>query len=283
MSPKQLLRALVHQMGFELSRIQAPVPPFIPYLQQYNLAYGDECTCCFDFWISNRAASQWYDEWFFAADDPVWELRQYRSLVQPGDHVLEVGCHHGFLTMQLAHLVGPTGSIVALDANPENVIIAQSNVTLNKLANVEILFAAGGEQNGSAMFEWKTNAHQVTGASTASSYRANVVTADDLADRFARNFDVLKIDVEGFECEVLRGANRTLQSRPNLILEVHPKEMREWGASGSLTELCKLIHADEYAGTVICRPEFSNVKPFSPDSIPRDAVSNIHLHLKSLS
>jgi ubiquinone/menaquinone biosynthesis C-methylase UbiE len=99
-------------------------------LKRYDFGYGTEQACRFDFWIANKDASQWYDEWFFAAGDPVWELRQYCALVRPGDHVLEIGCQHGFLTRQLAHLIGPTGSIVALDANPENVIIAQSNLRL---------------------------------------------------------------------------------------------------------------------------------------------------------
>jgi hypothetical protein len=51
-------------------------------------------------------------------------------------------------------------------------------------------------------------------------------------------------------------SQQILQSRPNLVLEVHPKEMHEWGANGGLTELCKLIHANEYEGTVIYRPDF---------------------------
>jgi len=282
MSPKEFLHALARRSGFELRRIGVPASPFIPYLRHYDLDYGAERPCSFDFWISNKSASQWYDEWFFAADDPVWELHQFCKLVRPGDHVLEIGCHHGFLTMQLAHLVGPSGSIVALDANPENVIIAQSNVALNKLANVDVLFAAGGERGGSGMFEWKTNSHQVTGAPSTSSYKAEIVTADSLAERFNRDFDVLKLDVEGFECEVLRGAKNILQSQPNLILEVHPNEMREWKADGNIAELCKLIHADKYDGTIICRPDFGNAVPFTPTSIPLDTVSNLHLRPKSL-
>lgn len=280
MWPKQLLRAAIRRTGFELRKIQAPPAPFIPYLQRYDLDYGAERRCAFDFWVANRDASQWYYEWFFGADDPVWELRQFSPLVRAGDHVLEIGCHHGFLTMQLAHLVGPHGSIVALDANPENVIIAQANVALNGLRNVTVLFRAGGEQSGEADFEFQTNAHQVKGSNSRSSYRTEVTTADQLAATYQRTFNVIKIDVEGFECEVLRGASNLLRSRPNLLLEVHPEEMHAWHANGSVPELVNLISAQDYSGTIICRPNFADVRPFSVSAIPLDRVSNLHLKPK---
>lgn len=281
MKPRQILRELAQRAGVDVRRVTAPVSPFIPYQKHYDLHYGGKAPCSFDFWVANKDASQWYDDWFFRAKDPVWELRQFCELVQPGDNILEIGCHHGFLTMQLAHLVGPSGSVVALDANPENTMITQSNVGLNKLTNVEVLFAAGGECEGEGTFEWRTNSHQVTGPPSASSYKAHITTADALSERYKRKFQVLKIDVEGFECEVLRGAKTILQSRPNLLLEVHPNEMRQWSSKGSIPELFSLIHADKCEGTIVCRPDFGKAIPFSKSAVPLDSVSNLHLRRTS--
>ena len=59
----------------------------------------------------------------------------------------------------------------------------------------------------------------------------------------------------------------------NLLLEVHPNEMREWQANGSIAELFKLMHADEYEGTIVCRSDFGKVMAFSPASLPLDVVS----------
>ena len=45
--------------------------------------------------------------------------RILRELVHPGDRCLDVGCGYGYFTIPMARLVGPTGSVVAVDLQPE--------------------------------------------------------------------------------------------------------------------------------------------------------------------
>ena len=55
---------------------------------------------------------------------------------------------------------------------------------------------------------------------------------------------LLKIDVEGFEVEVLRGASKILSTRPKLAIEIHTQNLGHYNAS--VEDIFNLIDADEY-------------------------------------
>jgi FkbM family methyltransferase len=282
---KHFVRNLFNRAGLDIVRKQPAPKPFIPYIQPYDLTYrSGNRQCRFDFWLANPDANQWYKEWFYAASNPTWELDEYVHLVQPGDRVLEIGCHHGFLTMMLAHLTGPSGFVLAVDANPENVLVAQAQLTLNQLTPFcKVLFGAGADQVGLLEFEWRTNSHAIVGSGGSSqgchSYSVPAVTGDDL-DREYGPFNVLKVDVEGFELAVLRGCGSLLARKPKLILELHPHFMKMYGYDATVAEVLRVIDAAGYEGTIVIRPNFHLSLPFHPDGIPQNEVSNVHLRPK---
>ena len=279
---KEAIRGAFDRIGLEVTRKRVPPRPFIPYIESYDLKYrGAVDPCRFRFWLASTAGEQWYKEWFHAASNPTWELDEYAQMVKSGDRVLEIGCHHGFLTMMLAHLTGPSGFILALDANPENVVIAQAQMSLNGIGDhCKVLFAAGAERAGEIEFAWRTNSHAITDKKGASgetaTYIAPTVTGDDLAKQYGP-FDVLKVDVEGFEASVLRGCREILSRRPKLILELHPHFMESFGYRTSLADVFELIAASEYEGTLVVRPDFHKPIPFDPERVPANEVSNVHL------
>ena len=47
-----------------------------------------------------------------------WIEKVVRSLIRPGDHVIDIGANHGYYTLGMAAGVGPTGRVVAFEANP---------------------------------------------------------------------------------------------------------------------------------------------------------------------
>ncbi len=232
----------------------------MPYIENYVLkSRGSQELCIFDFWLANRSAEQWYKEWFYAAGNPTWELDEFNSLINPGDRILELGSHHGFLTMMLAHKVKPTGFILSIDANPENTLICQAQIALNQLTNIcKALPAAATDKPGPMQFAWRTNSHAIVGSSSPeseASYTVEGVTGDDL-DREYGPFNVLKVDVEGFEVSVLRGCKELLARRPKLIVELHPTFMKEYGYDDTLDDVYKLLGIEGYEGTMVLRPNF---------------------------
>jgi hypothetical protein len=78
----------------------------------------------------------------------------------------------------------------------------------------------------------------------------NCVSVDGLAATFGRP-DVLFIDVEGFECHVLRGSQITLASRPDLFIEVHRGAGLE-DQGGSVEELVSLLPSDYHLHIAAC-------------------------------
>lgn len=275
---KKVIHTNVGRLGYQLTRT-APPDLFVPRLESYTLDYGGAEPCRFDFWLANRSAQQWYKEWFYQAANPTWELKEFSWLVQPGDRILEIGCHHGFLTMMLAHRVGPSGAIFSIDANPENVLIANAQIATNKLTGVCTAQAfAGAAQPGRLTMEWRTNSHVVKGAPAKDTvcYEIEAITGDELDRRFGP-FNVLKVDVEGFETEVLRGCKQLLSRNPKLILEIHPHFMKQYGYGDSLDELWSLIGADRRTGTMVMRPHFDRSLPFAPEKAPKDDIVNVHL------
>jgi FkbM family methyltransferase len=162
-------------------------------------------------------AAGWYDH-----DCP--ELPEITLLkehgLRPGAKVFDIGAHQCVVAMILAKTVGPQGSVVALEASQENFQAAQQNLKLNRIDNCRVLHAAGAAQSGTLIFNRGTNGQVDDGSGEWGQVEVQSYCIDDLAVEFG-DPDVLFIDVEGFECELLRGAKKTLARRPDCFVEVH--------------------------------------------------------------
>ena len=88
--------------------------------------------------------------------------------------------------------------------------------------------------------------------------------------------DLLKIDVEGFEAEVLRGAGRLLERGPRVALELHLDDVKRFGESAR--SVLELLPAERYRGEMMVRPGWHDLKPFrGPEDLPAGGVVNLFL------
>jgi hypothetical protein len=99
------------------------------------------------------------------------------------------------------------------------------------------------------------------------------VTADEL-DFIYGPFDVLKIDVEGFERQVLAGAPKLLQRRPRVLLELHSPFLSQFG---STVEAVLGQLGPFYAGTFISRDARDRIHAYPEANVPRDQIVNLFL------
>src|SRR5688572_14768172 len=76
------------------------------------------------------------------------ELRLFRSLLRPGMTVVDVGANQGIFTLFCANLVGPTGSVIAFEPDPEMFSTLSNNVKANARHRVELHNLALGSQEG---------------------------------------------------------------------------------------------------------------------------------------
>jgi FkbM family methyltransferase len=142
-----------------------------------------------------------------------------RRLVRPGLGAIDVGANIGYYALMLANQIGPGSEVICIEPEPANLVELRRNIEANHLTNVTVLAAAAAAEEGSAELLCGINGQVVPLGH--GEIRVRTLALDRLAER-AIGF--IKIDVEGYELEVLRGA-RNLISRhqPNLFVEVHPQ------------------------------------------------------------
>ena len=169
------------------------------------------------------------------------EAAMFCQIVQPGQVVVEVGANIGTHTVYLAKRVGPTGRVIAYE--PQRLVsqVLAANCALNELSNCVIRNAAAGGVAGFLHvppidFQKMQNLGGLA-LSTESDGEKVAVECIDSLDLPALHF--LKVDVEGMEADVLRGAEQTIKRcRPILYME---NDRRHKSA-----ELISLVQSMEY-------------------------------------
>ena len=151
----------------------------------------------------------------------------FAQVIQRGDTVLDVGANFGAHTLQFARLVGPHGSVVAIE--PQRVLFQMlcANMALNEQFHVQTLHAAAGAAPGSILvpdldYTQPENFGGVEVGNTVAGETVAVATLDTLQLDALR---LIKIDVEGMEADVLRGAVKQIElHRPILHIENDRRE-----------------------------------------------------------
>jgi FkbM family methyltransferase len=191
--------------------------------------------------IGDPNGADWYDaEW---PDVPELKfLPRYQT--RPGTTVFDLGAHQGVYALMLAHAVGRHGRVIAVEANRFNVDVIRANCRLNKVRNVVPVHAAVAEQPGTISFGRGNNGQVDAGGMHADSQEVPAVTIDGLTERYGRPAMVF-LDIEGYECQALRGAKATLETRPDVFIEVHVGYgLEDFG--GSVEELLGFFPEDDY-------------------------------------
>ena len=266
---KSKLKQLSHRLGYNIVKISKDeMAIHYPYLKQYQIGPHS-----FDFWIANERGRYWYDRNGFTNSTEALTLI---DMTQKGDRILEIGCHHGFHSMLLSQCVGPDGFVLALEAEPQNALIAQSQIALNKLTGqCLVCHAAGADQPGTLNIATADGSNgYIQYQKEAQTTSVKAVTGDQLQEEYGP-FDLIKIDVEGFEENVLKGCENILATRPKLALECHPLRMQNYGSK--VKDLFDLITVHEYHGTMITHPNFDELVPFHPDKLTGPQNVNIFL------
>jgi FkbM family methyltransferase len=175
-----------------------------------------------------------------------------REVVKPGMTVIDVGANVGQMTLEMAHLVGPQGKVFAIEPAPGNLRVLRAHVGRNGFADrVTLIEAACCENDGDSIdltvFGSATDTvgsgHTIVGESVptgeaggfpALSVRVPTVSLDAVCERHAIQPAVIKIDVEGAELSVLKGAREVLsRDRPRIRFGFHPFAFADPAAASS--------------------------------------------------
>lgn len=149
-----------------------------------------------------------------------------RKIVGKGDTVLDIGANIGVVTVLLSKLVGAGGRVHSFEPNPRLVDVLRKTAHRNGSKNVVIHdFALGEKADYLDLAVPPGNAGAASliredAATPTAVHRVRVLPLDDIIEKEAiKSIRLIKIDVEGFEEMVFKGASKMLRTvRPDAIL-----------------------------------------------------------------
>lgn len=159
------------------------------------------------------------------------------SLLKPGMTFIDIGANFGTYTLFGAGRVGEHGRVIAIEASPAIAALLHESVLMNGFADYcDVLRCAAGAEEGtvllhqfatrkgsSTMLAHIAEVAQAEYGETITAQQVDCRTLDSIVEDLAlERIDLVKIDVEGVEYEVLRGARAALiRHRPRLVFEWH--------------------------------------------------------------
>lgn len=144
--------------------------------------------------------------------------------VPEGGTFVDAGANIGAYSLAAARRVGPAGRVLAFEAHPGTHAFLRWNLDANGFGWAETFQLALGEQEGAVALEVEEanpgETHVASGPTSDNAARVRMRPLDDvLREQGVAAIDYLKIDVEGFELPVLRGANRILAASPRVAVQ----------------------------------------------------------------
>jgi len=189
-----------------------------------------------------------------------------RHLLGPGMTFVDVGANWGYFTLVAAHLVGPSGRVLSVEADPRACRAVRANVDKNRLMTVQLFNIAASDATGRLWFQEYEHEARDSGnfgvaqstSITEEGRRLEVAARalDDLLDEAGVDrVNVMKMDIEGGEAKAIAGLSRRLSSHhiDYVSMELHPYHLRDLGTS---------------VGAVIAAMRGHGYKPWNIDHSP---------------
>ncbi len=145
------------------------------------------------------------------------QVRALTEFLEPGDTFIDVGSHIGYFSLLALQMVGPSGNVFAFEPNHQTFSVLVANAMLNRGGggggggNFYTFNSAVGDQPGTATFNINPHDEGMSSlmfrAQGSAQVTVHVTSLDNVAAIAGlKNIRMLKIDVEGFEENVIRGA-----------------------------------------------------------------------------
>jgi FkbM family methyltransferase len=157
------------------------------------------------------------------------------NTLSDGQMLFDVGANVGYYTILGSRLVGPRGKVIAIEPVLRNLVYLHQHIRLNKAINVSVVSAACSDTLSLSVFSSGHNFatgylladRPAQNDSKGNWFLVPTVTIDALVEQMGAPPDVIKVDVEGAELSVLKGAQVTLSKvKPRVFLSTHSDALR---------------------------------------------------------
>lgn len=160
------------------------------------------------------------------------DLGFLRQLLRAGDTIVDVGANVGSHAIPLAKALGTTTPVYAFEPHPRVFAQLQANAQLNHLPNLHLYNLALGDREGEVAFsDVRSDDYNRVLPTNTGALTVRMMPLDRFQPLAETPITLLKIDVEGYELFVLRGAEETLTRTEFLYLEANASHSHEYGTT----------------------------------------------------
>jgi len=169
-----------------------------------------------------------------------------RELVGSDDVAIDVGANIGYLTLHLARQVGKGGRVFAFEPIDETFRRLTTNVGLNDLPQVTPVQSGVSDTVAEDVPVEIESSYRLDGKGEPNKQTIRVTTIDDFVQAQGLDrLDFLKIDTDGMEMRILRGAQKSIERfGPSILTECGPEDLRQAGSSAD--EMIDLLESWGY-------------------------------------
>ncbi len=160
------------------------------------------------------------------------EISIYKKIIFSNDIVIDIGANEGFISLLFSQLVGNEGHVYSVEPDQWNVAILNQNIELNEIKNIHIINCAVGEERSVKKFYFTIDPKCKGGGAWGSLLNNPMANTDKALDvqvekldelcKDLKSISLIKIDIEGYEYNALKGAKEIIRkTQPTISFEVN--------------------------------------------------------------
>lgn len=176
------------------------------------------------------------------------EFNLIKEFVKPGDIVLDIGANMGYYSLWMSKFTGIKGLVIAFEPDNNNFINLEKNIILNNLGN-QIVAEKKAVNDESVVISFTINLdgeNHIASLNNSQSHRIDSIKLDDyFAEKNIKRIAYLKVDVEGFELNVLKGCSKALRNKTVDLIQLEINETIK-NSGAVVNDVLNLLRLNEY-------------------------------------
>lgn len=183
---------------------------------------------------------------FFKKERDMDIINLVKKVCKTGDVFVDVGANIGYETIYASHIVGESGLVYSFEPLKNLASQIMESIQINKIKNITLINKALSDQAGKAFIYLNDEDAGLTSLETKDlankKTEITLSTMDEELKNIKKRVSFIKVDVEGHELEVLKGAKSIIEkNNPYIVFEFNP-HIYEKKLKGSSLELLTFLN-----------------------------------------